>query len=91
MLACVQAGFLEKAIDAAVLTMQSRAGTPWVLYLGARMLARKTGNHWYVLLNGLEVKVPPGSVDLIDSKAVQKVDERRSAREEEYQLAPSKG
>ena len=57
---------------------------------GARMIARKDGDQWLVLLNGLEVKVPRGSVDLVDSKAVRQVEERRTARDEEYAVAPSK-
>ena len=57
---------------------------------GARMIARKDGDQWMVLLNGLEVKVPRGSVDLVDSKAVRQVEERRTARDEEYAVAPSK-
>ena len=57
---------------------------------GARLIARKSGDHWVVTFNGLEVKVPKGAVDLLDSKAVRRVEERRTARDEEYSVAPTK-
>lgn len=58
---------------------------------GARLLAWKSPTEWRVVFNGAEVAVPAGSVGEIDSAEVkQAAEERKSAREEEYQLAPTK-
>lgn len=55
---------------------------------GTRLLAWESGSSWVVILNGSEAKVPAGAVGTIDSSAVRDAVEKRSAREEEYQLAP---
>jgi len=56
---------------------------------GARLLGRQTGDGWVVLMNGREVLVPAGSVDVPESRAFRAVEERLSARDEEYSVAPS--
>ncbi len=57
---------------------------------GSRVLAWKGPAGWRVIFNGAEMAVPAGTVGDIDSAEVkQAAEERRSAREEEYQLAPS--
>ena len=56
---------------------------------GARLLAWQGPAGWTVIFNGAHVPVPEGTVGEIDSAAVkQAAEERKSAREEEYQLAP---
>ena len=57
---------------------------------GSRVWAWKAPSGWRVVFNGAEVAVPDGTVGDIDSAEVkQAAEERKSAREEEYQLAPS--
>jgi hypothetical protein len=58
---------------------------------GSRVLAWRSVSCWHVIFNGADIRLPPGIVGDIDSMEVkQAAEERRSAREEEYQLAPSK-
>ena len=57
---------------------------------GARLIGRKVKDAWFVTLNGLEVKADQGTVGELDSKAVIAMEERRTARDEEYQIAPTK-
>jgi hypothetical protein len=58
---------------------------------GSRLLAWKAADGWRVIFNGSDVPVPDGTVGEIDSVEVKKAaEERKSAREEEYQLAPTK-
>jgi len=57
---------------------------------GARLWGWKTDGRWRVLFNGADVDVPDGTVGEPDSVEVkQAAEERRSAREKEYQTAPT--
>lgn len=60
---------------------------------GARVLAWRSSAEapWNVIFNGADVPVPLGTVGELDSAEVKRAaEERKSAREEEYQLAPTK-
>ena len=57
---------------------------------GARLIARRAGDDWYVTFNGLEVRADRGTVGELESKHVIEMYERRTARDEEYQVAPTK-
>jgi hypothetical protein len=55
---------------------------------GARLAARQEDGVWYVFFNGAELRMPRGVVGAVDSPEVKAAaEERKSAREEEYQLA----
>ena len=56
---------------------------------GTRLPAWKTKDGWMLIFNGTEIPAPKGVVGEIESPAVQAAVEQRSAREEEYQSAPS--
>ena len=57
---------------------------------GARLAARQDDGVWHVFFNGAELRMPRGVVGAVDSAEVKAAaDERKSAREEEYQLAVS--
>ena len=57
---------------------------------GARLWGAQVDGHWRLLFNGADVDVPDGTVGEPDSVEVkQAAEERRSAREEEYQSAPT--
>ena len=58
---------------------------------GARLQAWRAPDGWRVVFNGAELRPPPGAVGEPGSPEVKAAVERRSAREEEYQLAPPKG
>lgn len=55
---------------------------------GARLQAWRAPDGWRVLFNGAELRPPAGAVGELGSAEVKAAVERRSAREEEYQLAP---
>lgn len=58
---------------------------------GSRLHGIKSPAGWVVLFNGLDLLVPAGTVGEIDSPEVKAAaEERRSAREEEYQTAPTR-
>lgn len=62
----------------------------FVVQPGRRVWAWKGASGWRVVFNGAEIAVPEGTVGDIDSAEVkQAAEERKSAREEEYQEAPS--
>ena len=56
---------------------------------GARVLARRGDGVWLVLMNGAEHRVRLDALGALGSAKVIAAVERRSARDEEYAIAPS--
>lgn len=68
--------------------MQPFGVGPHTVPAGARLVARQEDGVWYVFFNGAELRMARGVVGALDSPEVKAAaEERKSAREEEYQLA----